>query len=244
MSAEKVCIPLYNKETDEKKIITDFAEIQIHGKNVMSDNCEVYLKMSKEALIGFATYAVRIATTTEETYKFHWQVDPLGNPCGNQPLGFFLTSDSPSFVLMYNQAEKLVSNEEIICKEIEDKIKMNFEYEVPLEVKDNAYEPFEIGFENIAEIKIIDNNGIDVTNDCVSVVLKINKTGLFKFGVSMLRIAHNYFKDNEYRVYSINKIEDMYNMGIALVEKSSKLRIKCCDFGNVLSYEPNFGKIN
>ena len=43
--------------------------------------------MSKEALLGFATYAIRIASTTSNKFKHHWQIESLSEISGNQPLG-------------------------------------------------------------------------------------------------------------------------------------------------------------
>ena len=197
--------------------------------------------MSKEALIGFATYAIRISSTTEDNQAFHLHVDPLNNPFGNQTFGFFLTNDSPGFVLMYNQAKKLVNNQKFIFKERKDQFKYN--YRIPLYTNDNEYEPFEIAFENIAKISVIDKNGRDVTQNCISVVLKINKNELYNFGEFIIKIAHNYKHGNKYRVCSSrDNNKNIYNSGFLLDDKSSKLTIECFNLGNVFSYEADFGK--
>lgn len=243
MDNRKILVPLYDEKLIDENSNIELAEIKIYGRNIVSPQSRIYLKMSKEAMVGCATYAIRIANTTETTDKFHIQVDPLGNPCGNQPLGFFLTNDSPSFVLMYNQFDKTDFKDAVNYKEFNKKYKFKLVYEVPIEVADNVIEPFEIGWQNVAAIKVIDKSGNDITEQCIYVALSINRKGLFEFGKALLKIAHNYEEGDEYSVGHIANISDIYNFGVILTEMSSSITIQCVNCGNVLKYETDFGCI-
>jgi len=220
--------------------VQEFAELKVYGKNIDASVCEIQLRMSKEALLGFATYAIRIANTTDDDFRHHWQVEPLSDILAGQPLGFFLTNSSPSFVIMCNQLNEKIKNEKIWGQEIPAKNKFRFKYEIPLEVNENVYEPFEIGFANIVDIKVIDKESKDITNRCGSIVLRINRNGLLEYGKNLLRLAHNYEVTKHYLLSHVKGSGNEYNMGILLLEDSSQLRIICVDNGNIFNHIKNF----
>ena len=194
--------------------VQEFAELKVYGKNIDASVCEIQLRMSKEALLGFATYAIRIANTTDDDFRHHWQVEPLSDILAGQPLGFFLTNSSPSFVIMYNQ------------------------------LNENIYEPFEIGFANIVDIKVIDKESKDITNRCGSIVLRINRNGLLEYGKNLLRLAHNYEVTKHDLLSHVKGSGNEYNMGILLLEDSSQLRIICVDNGNIFNHIKNTCKFS
>lgn len=234
-------VPVYNSESETNKI-RGIAEIEVYGNNIVSEKVCVKITMSKDALLGFGSYAIRLATQTDVNDKFHWQVDPLGNPCGNQPLGFFLTTNSPSFVLMYNQALKETTNLNDLSKDANERNNFRFNYEIQSQVDDDVYEAFEIGFQNLVNIEIMDENNKDVTKQCVSIVLKINQKELMQYGINMIKIAHNFQKGRSYLISHENCKKIQYDLGFILSHESSQLIIECDNCGDVFMYEPEFGK--
>ncbi|MBC2399771.1 hypothetical protein BD780_000923 [Clostridium tetanomorphum] len=51
METNYISIPLYRVNRNE--MTTNVGEIQVYGKDIISQNCEICLEMSKEALVGF-----------------------------------------------------------------------------------------------------------------------------------------------------------------------------------------------
>jgi hypothetical protein len=223
----------------------NFAEIKLTGKDFVSNEYEVQLKISKEALIGFAIYALRTSMSYDETNRFHIHLDPLGNPRGNQPLGFFLTSESPRLIFTFNNLchyekynEKLKNHS---SKQLEINQNLKLCYQPELDISEVGIETHEIGFKNIAEITIFDNNEVDVTDNCIDVILEITKNGLIGLGHEFLRLAHIFRIGKSYPISQIDSANAGYDLGFHLLPDSCRLTVICGEFENIFSYEPYFG---
>lgn len=236
MSIRKV--PIYHNKTISNELVV----LQLYGKGLDSDKLNVCMELTKDAIIGFATNAIRIALNNEHDFQHHWQIDPLNSPIGSQPLGFFLTDDSPVFVLMYNRLERESNNLVKVGKKIKSKDDFCFNYTVDLEGDEISYETFELGFNNIAKIVVNNSEGVDISKQCISVVLKINYKGLLNFGEKLLQLAHNFREGESYTLRSEDDLNE-YDFGIILSKESPKLVIKCADLGCVFDYEPDYGKV-
>ncbi len=242
-------IPLASNVTDECNTKRDnFGEVLLYGKDMDSNKYEIHFKMSKEALIGFATYAIRTASYYDSSTRFHLHVDPLGNPSGSQPMGFFLTSKSPSLVLSFNDMPEYESFADIASKTKPNKLKFDSstfitDYQVLRNTPDTTLEFFEIGFKNLVEIVIFDETGTDVTKDCINVVFKMTEQALRGLASEFIKLAHSFVLDNKYTSVQLNYTGNTYDLGFYLLPSSCKLTIVCSEFENVYYYEPKFGTV-
>lgn len=103
----------------------------------------------------------------------------------------------------------------------DDNIKHKFikEFEVKDPAANESIEDYELGFNNVANIKILDSNHMDVTGREMQIVFNINYNGLKDFTNMLLVLANNYDNQQEYRVAHVKQQEQQYNMGILLSEK-------------------------
>ena len=63
----------------------------------------VLFQFNKDAIVGFATELIRLYDCVDEKQKITIETHQLGvDPAPNQALGFFLTSESPVFMLKVN----------------------------------------------------------------------------------------------------------------------------------------------
>lgn len=243
MDRNYLSVPLF--EENKKGHIISLANsiFYAEGKNITKDKCIIKFIMSKEAMIGFATNALRIINSTDDDFSYHWHVDPLNNPQGNQTLGFFLTSDSPSFILMYNQY--LTTHTEKIFK-LSEEIKIvdfNFYYDVPLEVGEKSYDEYEIGFSNIMRIVVLNEDMKDITKECVDVILHIDRESLKQMARFLLRYANESSAVGLVKVPIENEENCGYNTGIYTQLNSCCIEFEFSNLGTVFDYEENFGKI-
>lgn len=169
------------------------------------DSCvHVLLKMSKEALIGFGKTMIRIALDNgirngiKNGAEFH--TDPIGTGYASQPLGFFITHNSPDFILLIDDScDENMKNGKYknICSEMEKP----FKYRLPDEEEDGwIIEEHEIGRYNMGEVIVLDSNGNNISDKTISVVMKIGKKGSFEFGKRLLVMAHYFKIDNIYDI--------------------------------------------
>jgi len=167
----------------------------------------------------------------------------LGIVSGNQALGFFLTPQSPSMIFSLNSVrERGVMNIDVTnLKKIPIKHKFVQEFEIKQAASYESIEEYELGFNNIAQIRILDANGKNVVSENLEIVFNINYRGLKDFATMLLVLANNYESNQEYPVAHSKFIETQYNMGILLTEKSSKLVIKMDNLGCVYNYDICFG---
>lgn len=236
-------IPLFkeNKKGDIVNLTNSIFYVQ--GKDITKDNCTIKFIMSKEAMIGFATNTLRIINSTDYKFSYHWHVDPLSNPKGNQTLGFFLTSDSPSFILMYNQHLANYTERNFKLSEEVRIVDFNFYYEVPLEIKEKTYDEYEIGFSNIMRIIVFDENMEDITKKCVNVILHIDRDSLKQMAKFLLRYSNESTVIGEVKVPSVDEEKCNYNTGIYTEVGSCRVEFELSNLGNVFDYEESFGKI-
>lgn len=243
MDKNCISVPLFeeNKQGDDINLINSIFYVQ--GKNIIKDGCTIKFIMSKEAMIGFGTNLLRIADCTDYDYSHHWHVDPLNNPKGNQTLGFFLTSDSPSFILMYNYDVCSYSEKNFELLEKTNIVGFNFYYDVPLEVGEKSYDEYEIGFSNIMRIVVLDEYMKDVTEQCVNVIFHLNRKGLEQMARFLLRYAHESSVVGLVKVPVENESGCGYNTGVYTEMNSCSVEFECDDLGTVFDYEQGFGKV-
>jgi len=229
-------------------LLKEFAELSVTGVEVTDKNYRVEVAFSKEALIGFATNLIWMYEDINENKKFHIHIDPFGrkNIPGNQALGFFMTPSSPSLVVVLNDVmesdcydRKLENYKEIY---IRNEIKKSIEIKEP--ACDESIEEYELGYNNIADVAIYNEENINITQNYMQVVFKLNYIGLKDFATMLLILANNYKTGNKYHLANINQKNFKYNMGIMLNGNSCEMTLKCKDLGCVYDYEPEFGYHN
>lgn len=209
----------------------------------------IEFSFSKEALLGFATELIWLyedihENTTHTICTHQLQV----NPAPNQVLGFYLTPNSPMFVLKTNS---LLQNEAVLYeyqgwKEISIKGKNeNQYYYIKEPTKENEFElqgkiclePYELAKRNILNIKIMNSAGDDITREYHTVVLEINRKGLLELATMLLVLANNYQEGAEYLLAHREQVEYQYNLGVMLTSDSIQTKLKCANLGNVYDYD-------
>lgn len=225
-------------------LLKEFAELSISSVEGIDEQYRIEITFSKEGLIGFATNLIWMYEDIDKNKKCHIHIDPLGgkNISGNQPLGFFLTSSSPSLVISINNLSDYC---DIKCENYKE-INIKKEIEKSIEIKEPAsyesIEGYELGCNNIADIAIYNKENYNITNkDYMQVVLKLNYDGLKDLATMLLILANNYKEDESYKLANINQKEFEYNMGIILNSNSCEAILKCKGLGCIYDYESNFG---
>lgn len=226
--------------------IREFADIIVLGDDNKSKCFSLEFTFSKDALLGFATNLIWMYEDINPQKKLHTHVDPLsGDASGNQALGFFLTPQSPSMVLNVNGNNDNTDIDSYTegYKEIPIKYKFIREFEIKEPAANEAIEDYELGFYNLAQIRVLDANKTDITNSQMQVMININYNGLKDFANMMLILANNFENEQEYMIAHMKKNKQQYNMGILLSENSNQVIFKCEHLGSVYNYNPNFGKL-
>lgn len=221
--------------------IEEISELLLSGASLDKD-CKVEFTFSKAALIGFATNLFWLYEDIDRMSQTHFHIDPLGGKIpGNQALGFFLTSKSPSLVVQVG--ERQILDDIKICKQISIRNKVNKRMEMKEPACEESIEEYELGLQNIADIKIVNKNGEDVSKKCVQIVLKIGYETIKNLAVMLMILADNFFDGCEYLLANLNQDTLQYNMGILFSKESSEVVIKCRELGCVYDYAPNFGAV-
>jgi hypothetical protein len=238
-------IPLNSKEIEDyEKSCDNIGELLVFvGRNNISKQCKVVFNLSKEALIGFTNNAIRLADLFPENHHMH--IDPLGTLLSNQSMGFFLTPQSAELIigcksygdLSYYGIDRMSS----ITKRKENYNELKFDYLVDMNFDNDFIESYSIGFNNVAEMKIL-KDGEDFSNRC-TVKFMLSKNALLGLGTQLIRLAHNFDKSNNYFVKPISNEEVDCSLGFFLTPNSANLAIRCENFNNVFYYDRDFGRM-
>lgn len=231
-------ISLNSIENEEYELNNDnIGEIQILQFNRdISKNYKVLLELSKEAMIGFGISLIRLEEGLPENYDI--RIEPLGSNCANQPMGFFLTPNSPELFIYGKEFGYLkenlinITNNKIIKNECISKKDVDFL--VDLEWDDDYYEIYNIGFNNIAKIRVYEDEN-EITSRC-DIVFRLSKSAFLGLGTSLIRIAHKYKEEDFY--LSSPEIQNQ-KLGFYLTNKSIALEIKCKNLNNIHYYDKN-----
>ena len=218
--------------------IEEISELALSGVSVDRD-CKVEFIFSKAALIGFATNLLWLYEDIDRKGQTHFHIDPLGGRIpGNQALGFFLTSKSPSLIVQVG--ERQILDEIKICKQINMRNKVNKKIEIKEPACEESIEEYELGLQNIMEIRIVNKYGRDVSEKYVQIVLKI---GYENLAIMLMILANNFYPGCEYLLANLKQSILQYNMGIIFSKESPDVIIKCKELGCVYDYVPDFGKM-
>lgn len=113
--------------------------------------------------------------------------------------------------------------------------------EIKEPAREEAIEEYELGLQNIVDIKIVNKNGEDVSKKCVQTVLKTGYETIKNLAVMLIILANNFFSGCEYLLANLNQDILQYNMGILFSKESPEVIIKCKELGCVYDYAPDFG---
>lgn len=205
--------------------------------------CRVLIQFSKEAIIGFATELVRIYDDIDDKFKLTLETYQLGvNPAPNQAVGFFLTSDSPMFLLKVNTLSSILSDDEtskISYEEIANRNGSSNQFVVvdtdADDNKDIIIDFYEMSKENIVRICVFDEYGQDISSDCGVLRFEINRVGIMNFATKLLVWANN-IDNKEYSLVKMNCSEKGYNFGILLTEDSINTSFQFKKLGSAYDY--------
>lgn len=208
----------------------------------------VEFTLSHEAMIGFATELLWLYEDINDTKKLiitTYQLEMDSAP--NQAIGFYLTPDSPLLVLQVNSlTEKIESNNEVKnWKEIDIKSKNTNQYYYVKNPSDEeckfmALETYELSQRNIMNIRILSDEGNNITKFYHTVIIEINRDGIKNFATMLLVWANNYKEGVEYTLPHIDKTDYGDNLGIILAYDNISVKFKCCNLGTVHDYDEKF----
>ena len=228
-----------NLELNKYVEIEEISELTLSGVNIGSD-CKVEFTFSKAALIGFATNLSWLYEDIDRMSQTHFHIDPLGGEIpGNQALGFFLTPRSPSLIVQVG--ERQILDKKMICKQINIKNRVNTKIEIKEPACEEAIEEYELGLQNIVDIRIVNKYGEDVSEKYVQIVLKIGYETIKKLAVMLMTLANNFSFGCEYLLANLKQSILQYNMGLIFSKESPEVIIKCKELGCVFDYVPDFG---
>lgn len=214
--------------------------IKIEGRDISKD-CKVIFRFSKEALIGFGIYAVRLYNTFREYY--HYQIEPLGESLSNQAMGFFLTPGSPELVIGCKDFGDLnglgFSNKGNINKGKKNYSNFDTSFLVDLEFDNEYFEYHNLGFCNVGDLKVLYKNE-DISPKCY-ITLMLSKSALLGLGTELLRLAHNFIDCKSLDSYPIEEHRMDCQLGFFLTQNSAALSVECKRFQNALYYDNKFG---
>lgn len=229
-------------DLNDEAVIKEVSELRLSGKNVGEED-KVEFIFSREALIGFATNLIWIYEEINSKKMCHFHVDPLGGEIsGNQALGFFLTPQSPPLVVQINGIHfDLCEKQWKQCRSIPIRQGESEKYEVKAPARDESIEEYELGLRNVVSIKVLAQDGRDISSECVQAVLKMNYDTLKQFAAMLLVLANNDSYGCEYVLANLKQEKLQFNMGLLFTKDSPEMVVKCQDLGCVYDYEPDFG---
>lgn len=236
-------ISLYVNEIEEYEVDNDnIGELLVTSWNHdISKQCNVIFNLSKEALIGFGQYSIRLANTFEENYHCH--IDPLGGVSSSQGMGFFLTPQSSELIIGCKSHGNLesygIEKKNNIIKRHKNYNNLKINYIVDLAFDNDYFECHNIGFNNVAEIRVL-KDGENISQTC-RLTLMLSRNGLLGLGTELLRLANNYSKNKSLIIWPIEENKLNCELGFFLTTNSASLSVGCEDFQNVFYYDNKFG---
>lgn len=224
-----------NKSVD----LCEMAKISAIGDETKGAK-NIEFTFSQEAIIGFATELLRLYDYIGNR-KLNLCTHPLQvDPAPNQVVGFYLTPDSPMFMLKINSL--LDSKFDFLGNTYKNiyikNININEYYYVKSDFEDDIeliyLESYELSKRNLLKINLFDECGKNVTQNYNTVIFELNSNAIKEFATMLLVWANNSF--GEYNLYQLVKDECGYNMGIALTEDSIAAKFRCRDLGTVYDF--------
>lgn len=203
---------------------------------------------SHEAMIGFATELLWIYEDIDDYEKpiistHQLQIDSAPN----QTLGFYLTPDSPIFVLKVNSLKEKKEErnmcedwKEINIRDSNSNLYYNLKDPSVEDIEFATLETYELSRKNIVSINVFDDHGNDITLKYHTVILEINRKGIKDFATMLLVWANNYENGSEYDLPHIDKLDQGYNLGIILTDDSISSKFKAHDLGVAHDYDSRF----
>lgn len=205
---------------------------------------QIEFMLSREAILGFATELLWLYEDISDNRKLILNTNQLQiDPAPSQVMGFYLTPDSPTFVLKVNTL--LEKKEEYECKnwkEINIRKKNTNQYYCIKNPSDEekefiTLEPYELSRRNIMNINIFNAGGDNITKECSNVIFEINRKGIKEFAIMLLVWANNCKEGDEYELPHIDKMDCGYNLGIVLAHNNIAIKFKCGDLGTAYDYD-------
>lgn len=100
---------------------------------------------------------------------------------------------------------------------------------------DEDIEGFEINGDNIAELRVNDKNGKDITNKS-KVHLILSKNGLLGLGTELIRLAHKFQDGYHTHIEPSENDRIVQNLGVVLLPTSCELIVNCSDMESIEEY--------
>ncbi len=206
----------------------------------------VEVTFSNEAIIGFATELIWLyQNISDESKKIISTHQLRVDPAPSQAIGFYLTPESPIFVLKTNTLEEGGVYGSRKSKEIKINGKNTNQYytvaDSDIETGEMiCLETYELSRRNIVDIKILNNNGENITKSFDSIIFEINRDGIKAFATMLLVWANNCKNGDEYLLHHASSIEKGYNLGVILTENSLLAKFRCDYLQTAYEYDVRF----
>lgn len=224
-------------------------EYELSNNNIMKINVvigerkynyrKIVFSLSKEAMIGLGYCAIRLSDGFLEGCEL--RTDPLGTVFPTQAMGFYLTPGSPELFIYRKEFGDLDTNKIKKNKDKHSNInnwKMNkVKFIVDMEFDDDYLEGYNIGHNNVGEIKVYED-GKEITYSGY-VILYLSESALLGLGITMLRIANNYKEGDSYIINPRGLDIQNSGLGFYMTNDSPELEIRCETFENALFYDAN-----
>lgn len=223
--------------------LKELCKISVLG-NTINTVQWIEFELSHEAIIGFATELLWMYEDINDSKKLIISTHQLQvDPAPSQAVGFYLTPNSPVFVLKVNSLaeEKEQEYEYKNWKEINIKTKnVNQYYNVkdPLNEEELiTLESYELSKRNIMNINIFNAEGSNITKYYNTVIFEINRRGIKEFATMLLVWANNCREGDEYMLPKNDELNYGYNLGIVLTHNSIAAKFRCHDLGTAYDYD-------
>ena len=227
--------------------LTELCRITAIGHTAYTAH-RIDVTFSHEAMVGFATELLWMYDDIDDYKKFIISTHPLQtDPAPNQTLGFYLTPGSPEFVLKVNSLTGKMEDKGICenCKEINIRnpdTNLYYHLKAPSveDIELVTLETYELSRKNIVSIRVLDDEGNDITPKYRTVILEIDRKGLGDLATMLLVWADNYETGSEYLLPRIGELGQGYNLGIILTQDSIFTKFRAHALGAAHDYDSRF----
>lgn len=209
---------------------------------------QIEFTFSHEAMIGFATELLWMYEDIDENDRSVMCTHQLQvNPAPTQAVGFYLTSDSPELTLKINSLTEKIEDgdlyenwKEINIRSKNEELYFNVKNPTAEDIEFITLEAYELDRKNIVRIKVLDEEGNDITKGYRTVVWEINRDGMKDLATMLLVWADNYREGCAYALPQMDNPKQGYNLGILLTRDSIPCKFKAHDLGVANDYDSRF----
>ena len=107
--------------------------------------------------------------------------------------------------------------------------------EYRIDIENDNEDVFEVKADNVAEIRVVNKEGRDISNEVV-VNLFLSQNGLLGLGTELIRLAHKFKEGKHMHLEPSEEEMQVQRMGLFLTPNSCQLTILCGEGKTIDSY--------